>query len=80
VLEESALVHGSRVLPLDAAQRPIVALVDGRRTIAEIAAHPAAAAALPALDDAAREAALGGFFRLLWTLDVVAIGLADRAG
>lgn len=80
VLEESALVHGSRVLPLDAAQRPIVGLVDGRRTIADIAAHPAAAAALPALDDAARETALGGFFRLLWTLDVVAIGLVDRGG
>ena len=79
VLEESALVHGPQVLPVDSAQHPIVALADGRRTIAEIAAHPAAAQALPALDDAAREAALGGFFRLLWNLDVVAIGLDGRA-
>jgi len=74
-LQESVLVHGQRALPLDAVQRAVVGLVDGRRTIADIAAHPSTAASLPALDRAGREAALVAFFRLLWNLDVVAIGI-----
>jgi SAM-dependent methyltransferase len=74
-LQPSTLVHGQRAMPLDAVQRTVVGLVDGRRTIAQIAAHASAAQSLPALDSAGREAALSDFFRLLWNLDVVAIGL-----
>lgn len=62
-------------MPLDAVQRTVVGLVDGRRTIAQIAAHASATQSLPALDSAGREAALSDFFRLPWNLDVVAIGL-----
>jgi SAM-dependent methyltransferase len=74
-LQPSMLVHGQRAMPLDSVQRTVVGLVDGRRTIAQIAAHASTAQSLPALDPAGREAALSDFFRLLWNLDVVAIGL-----
>lgn len=78
-VQPSMLVHGQRAMPLDSVQRTIVGLIDGHRTIAQIAAHASTAQALPALDTAGREAALSDFFRLLWNLDVVAIGLEGAA-
>ena len=78
-LQPSMLVHGQRAMPLDSVQQAVVGLIDGRRTIAQIAAHASTAQALPALDTAGREAALSDFFRLLWNLDVVAIGLQGAA-
>jgi hypothetical protein len=74
-LDGSQLMQPGWGIALDEGQLALARQVDGRRTIKEIADATAEASGGTAGAADARMRAAVDFFRLLWTLDFVAIGL-----
>ena len=79
-LDGDRLMQPGWGIAVDEAQAALVRLVDGRRTIAEIADAATPPGARTADGAADRTHAAVDFFRLLWTLDFVAIGLERSVG
>jgi SAM-dependent methyltransferase len=78
-LDGDAVVRPGWRGPLDHEQAAIMALVNGQRTIGDIAARARQGAALAHLSAAEVEAAVGSLMEYLWKRDVLAIALPSVA-
>lgn len=76
-LDGNRLYRSDWSIPLEADHLALVRLVDGRRTLGEIAAEAPEIGALPVQDPATREVFARTLFQMLWRLDFLAVGLTS---